>query len=211
MNKIIIQLICPDQKGIIAQLTSCLYKVNANILSIEQHVDNKSEKFYIRIEADLNEINCNFEELKKELQDINLTLSGKLVTIDDDIFFLNPLTQKWETSQGSVTPLSFFNPEEGIKKILDTIISPSIESNSKTYWNIKGSMPASSLSSLIGETSKNDVDITIWIDKTTNYLTRAIIYGRLNKYDSPETNNAIQRIITISKINEALVIEHPLK
>ncbi len=72
-------------------------------------------------------------------------------------------------------------------------------------------MPASSLSSLIGETSKNDVDITIWIDKTTNYLTRAIIYGRLNEYDRPETNNAIQRIITISKINEALVIEHPLK
>ena len=141
----------------------------------------------------------------------NLTLSGKLVTIDDDIFFLNPLTQKWEPSQGSVTPLSFFNPEEGIKKILDTIISPSIESNSKTYWNIKGSMPASSLSSLIGETSKNDVDITIWIDKTTNYLTRAIIYGRLNENDRPETNNAIQRIITISKINEALVIEHPLK
>ena len=44
MNKIIIQLICPDQKGIIAQLTSCLYQSNANILSIEQHVDEKSKK-----------------------------------------------------------------------------------------------------------------------------------------------------------------------
>ena len=78
MNKIIIQLICPDQKGIIAQLTSCLYKSNANILSIEQHVDEKSKKFYIRIESDLNEINCTFEKIKKELEIINSTLSGTI-------------------------------------------------------------------------------------------------------------------------------------
>jgi len=84
MNKIIIQLICPDQKGIIAQLTSCLYQSNANILSIEQHVDNKSEKFYIRIECDLNEINCNLEHLKKELENINSTLSGRINLYNPD-------------------------------------------------------------------------------------------------------------------------------
>jgi len=78
MNKIIIQLICPDQRGIIAQLTSCLYKSNANILSIEQHVDNKSEKFYIRIESDLNELNCNIEDLEKELKNINSDLLGTI-------------------------------------------------------------------------------------------------------------------------------------
>ena len=78
MNKIIIQLICPDQKGIIAQLTSCLYKSNANILSIEQHVDNKSEKFYIRIESDLNELNCSIKDIEKELKNINSDLSGTI-------------------------------------------------------------------------------------------------------------------------------------
>jgi len=141
----------------------------------------------------------------------NLTLSGQLITIDDEIFFLNPLTQKWERTEGTVTLLSFFHPEKGIKKILDNITYPSIESSGKTYWNIKGSMPASALSSIIGETTENEVEISIWIDKTTTYLTRAIIYGKLNEYDRSETNNTIQRIITISKINEALVIEHPLK
>ena len=50
MKKIIIQLICPDQKGIIARLTTIIFKSNTNILSIEQHVDNK--KFYIRIFAE---------------------------------------------------------------------------------------------------------------------------------------------------------------
>ena len=84
MSKIIIQLICPDQKGIIAQLTSFLYKSNANILSIEQHVDNKSEKFYIRIESDLNEINCNIEDLEKELENINSALSGTINLYNPD-------------------------------------------------------------------------------------------------------------------------------
>ena len=44
MKNIVIQLICPDQKGIIAQLTSILYKTNNNILSIEQHVDKETKK-----------------------------------------------------------------------------------------------------------------------------------------------------------------------
>ena len=48
MKNTVIQLICPDQKGIIAQLTSILYKTNNNILSIEQHVDSENEKFYIK-------------------------------------------------------------------------------------------------------------------------------------------------------------------
>jgi len=55
MNKIIIHLICPDQKGIIAKITSILLKTNNNILSIEQHVDDNQKKFYIRILADLSD------------------------------------------------------------------------------------------------------------------------------------------------------------
>ena len=47
MNNKIIQLICPDQKGIIAKLTSIIHDSNNNILSIEQHVDNENNSFYI--------------------------------------------------------------------------------------------------------------------------------------------------------------------
>ena len=56
MQNNIIQLICPDQKGIIAQLTSILYESNNNILSIEQYVDKQNEKFYIRILAETNHV-----------------------------------------------------------------------------------------------------------------------------------------------------------
>ena len=46
MKKMVIQLICPDQRGIIAKLTSMLYDSTINILSIEQHVDKEKKKFY---------------------------------------------------------------------------------------------------------------------------------------------------------------------
>ena len=140
----------------------------------------------------------------------NLTLSGGFSTIDNTTFFLNPLTQKWEVTEDSVTPLSFFDPEKGIEKILSSTTSSKFRSNSEKYWNIEGSMPASSLSNLVGDTSDNNVEIIVWIDKDSLYLTRAIIFGQLNGYDDSENMNEIQRIIDISRFNEAIVIENPL-
>jgi len=78
MNEVIIHLICPDQKGIIAELTSTLYDANANILSIEQHVDNKDQKFYIRILSDLSSLKIHFDDLKNNLCLINSKLKGKI-------------------------------------------------------------------------------------------------------------------------------------
>ncbi len=140
----------------------------------------------------------------------NLTLSGGFLTVDNITFFLNPLTQKWEVTEDSVTPLSFFDPEKGIEKILSSTTSPKFRSNSEKYWNIEGSMPASSLSNLIGDTSDNNVEIIVWIDKDSLYLTRAVIFGQLNGYDDSVNINEIQRIIDISRFNEEIVIENPL-
>jgi len=75
MNKIIIQLICPDQKGIISKLTSILYKANNNILSIQQHIDKEKEKFYIRLSVDIKS-KIKFPE--KELIDLNKELKGEI-------------------------------------------------------------------------------------------------------------------------------------
>ncbi len=80
MKKIIIQLICPDQKGIIAQLTSILYQSDNNILSIEQHVDQENSKFYIRIFAENND--TQFPE--NELAELSDELEGKLYLFDPD-------------------------------------------------------------------------------------------------------------------------------
>jgi len=78
MDKIVIQLICPDQQGIIAQITSILYEVQINILSIEQHVDDEQKKFYIRILADLSSSKINFNQLNKKISNLNTKLKGAL-------------------------------------------------------------------------------------------------------------------------------------
>mgnify|MGYP001162622377 CR=1 FL=1 len=80
MNNIVIQLVCPDQKGIIAKLTSTLYKSNNNILSIEQHVDKENKKFYIRILVEFDSEKNIFP--KSELINLNKRLSGKLNFFD---------------------------------------------------------------------------------------------------------------------------------
>ena len=67
MNKIIIQLICEDQVGIIAQLSSIILDSNSNILSIEQHVDKNENKFYIRLLVDIEKINIEYNSLKEKL------------------------------------------------------------------------------------------------------------------------------------------------
>tara|TARA_Y100001970_G_C14232709_1_gene859690 strand:+ start:1348 stop:2175 length:828 start_codon:yes stop_codon:yes gene_type:complete len=83
MDKIIIHLICPDQKGIIAQITSIILKTNNNILSIEQHVDNEQNKFYIRLLIDLKDSKVEIKDLQNQLENLNKTLDGK-------IFLYNP-------------------------------------------------------------------------------------------------------------------------
>ncbi len=74
MKEIVIQLICPDQKGIIAQLTSLIYEINNNILSIEQHVNQEDNKFYTRIliETELNKI----EKINSKLSKLNKKING---------------------------------------------------------------------------------------------------------------------------------------
>ena len=77
-DNIVIQLICPDQQGIIAQMTDVLYQSQINIISIEQHVDDEQKKFYIRILADLSKSNINFSDLKTLLSKLNSKLKGNL-------------------------------------------------------------------------------------------------------------------------------------
>ena len=78
MNKtIIIHLICPDQRGIISQLTSVLHKADNNVLSIEQHVDGENNQFYIRLLVEFpGTVNSSFP--KKVLLSLNKKLCGNM-------------------------------------------------------------------------------------------------------------------------------------
>jgi formyltetrahydrofolate deformylase len=50
----IILMHCPDQPGIVAKVTEFIHSNRGNILSLEQHVDRRMERFFMRLKWDLN-------------------------------------------------------------------------------------------------------------------------------------------------------------
>ncbi|MFD2914882.1 formyltetrahydrofolate deformylase [Psychroserpens luteus] len=52
MKKIIIQIHCKDQSGIIASVTNFISDNNGNIVYIDQHVDREQDIFFMRVESE---------------------------------------------------------------------------------------------------------------------------------------------------------------
>ena len=88
ISKMIIHLICPDQRGIIAQFTQLLYQHKVNVLSLEQHVEPDEGLFFMRVHVDLSQMTVSPDILINLLNDIESKLSGKLI-INDPLKPLN--------------------------------------------------------------------------------------------------------------------------
>jgi len=65
MNHAIILISCPDQRGITAAVTGFIYEHNGNIVHADQHIDNQSNKFFMRIEWELDGFKIAQDEIKK--------------------------------------------------------------------------------------------------------------------------------------------------
>ena len=63
MRYLILHINCPDQRGIIAQLTGILYHHGANVLNLEQHVEPDENLFFMRIHADLGNMDISEDAL----------------------------------------------------------------------------------------------------------------------------------------------------
>jgi len=63
MRYLILHLNCPDQRGIIAQFTGILYDHGANVLNLEQHVEPDEKIFFMRIHADLKNMEISEDAL----------------------------------------------------------------------------------------------------------------------------------------------------
>ncbi len=73
MRHLILQINCQDQRGIIAQFTAILYDHGANVLNLEQHVEPDEKLFFMRIHADLS----NMDISENALREILMTLVEK--------------------------------------------------------------------------------------------------------------------------------------
>ena len=59
----ILLLSCPDQKGIVAEISTFIYHYNGNILHSDQHTDYESGTFFMRIEWELENFQISREKI----------------------------------------------------------------------------------------------------------------------------------------------------
>lgn len=64
-NTAVLLISCPDRMGIVASVANFLYKHNANILHADEHQDNTSNLFFLRVEWDLTNFALNSKQFYK--------------------------------------------------------------------------------------------------------------------------------------------------
>ncbi|MEN2280624.1 formyltetrahydrofolate deformylase [Algoriphagus sp. SE2] len=68
MNKAILLIQCPDQKGIVAEVSRFLYSYNGNILEIDQHVDEELSLFFMRASWELDSFSIEKDEIASKFE-----------------------------------------------------------------------------------------------------------------------------------------------
>lgn len=63
MNKAILLIQCPDQKGIVSEVSRFLYSYNGNILEVDQHVDEEMGLFFMRAAWELDSFSLEKDEI----------------------------------------------------------------------------------------------------------------------------------------------------
>lgn len=78
MDKTILCISCPDQPGIVAQITSLIKDANGNILCAEQFTETEIEPrwFYIRLEIEQETIKLTQNALETQISKLAQQLSG---------------------------------------------------------------------------------------------------------------------------------------
>lgn len=61
----VLMLSCPDQKGIVAEISTFIYHNNGNILHSEQHTDGESGTFFMRVEWELDGFQIPVERISE--------------------------------------------------------------------------------------------------------------------------------------------------
>lgn len=69
-NTAILLLSCPDQKGVVATVANFVYSHNGNILHADEHADEGSNLFLMRVEFDPAEFDVDLADFAKHFQSI---------------------------------------------------------------------------------------------------------------------------------------------
>lgn len=84
-NTAILLMHCPDQKGIVATITDFLFNNGGNIIDLEQHVDRENQRFFMRVEWELEYFSIPEEKIGEFFD----TLIGKKFEMQWQLHFTN--------------------------------------------------------------------------------------------------------------------------
>ena len=65
MNHAILLISCPDRKGITASVTNFIFQNNGNIVHADQHIDDQSNTFFMRVEWILDDFSIPQEKIEE--------------------------------------------------------------------------------------------------------------------------------------------------
>lgn len=82
-NTAILLMHCPDQTGLVAAVTDFLFRNNGNIISLDQHVDQEAQQFFMRVEWELDD----FAIPSEKIDDFFGTLIGQKFDMHWQIHF----------------------------------------------------------------------------------------------------------------------------
>lgn len=65
----ILRIHCPDQRGIVSKVTDFIHRHNGNVLSLDQHTDYGENRFFMRVEWDLEGFEISVDEINDAIQE----------------------------------------------------------------------------------------------------------------------------------------------
>ena len=83
---IILLLDCPDQKGLVARITSFFYERGFNILHCQQYTDTRENHFFMRMKLDMNDLATSRETLEQQFGDFAVPLQIRWHIYYSDVF-----------------------------------------------------------------------------------------------------------------------------
>ena len=136
----------------------------------------------------------------------NFAVRSSLITIGESSYMTNPLTGAWEEVAREVSPLGFFDPQQGIGSMMAEVRSPVLVSHSDGQVRIDGTLDVVALQPLLGTAAEGTtVRVSLTIDDQTLFLEQAVIEGRATATEP----DGVVRTITLSEFNEDVSIEPP--
>ncbi|MDR3011627.1 MAG: formyltetrahydrofolate deformylase [Chitinispirillales bacterium] len=63
-NTAVLLILCDDKDGIVADVTTLLARLGANIVYLDQHTDRQNMKFFMRVEWDLEKFSVGLDDFK---------------------------------------------------------------------------------------------------------------------------------------------------